>query len=81
MKRNFFKHPTIISATRLACAAISAAALFGTTVPSAPIPDDAGHFPVIAGSEIPRQDGTEETGGGQEISPQNDDEQVDYIRT
>lgn len=81
MKHNFFKHRMIISATRLACAALSAAALFGTSVPTMPVPDDNGRFPIIAGSEIPGQNGMEDTGGGQEISPQNDEDQVDYIRT
>lgn len=80
MKHKLLKHPTIIFATRLACAAISAAALFGTSVPTAPVPDDNGRVPIIAGSEIPRQDGTEETGGGQGISPQNDEEKYEKLQ-
>lgn len=77
MKHNILKHPTIISATRLACAAISAAAVFGTSVPTAPAPNDNGRIPAIAGSEIPGKNGMEETVGGQGISPQHDEEKYD----
>lgn len=81
LKHNILKHPAILSATKLVCAALSAAALFGTYVPSAPAPNDSGRFPIIAEPEIPQPDGTDETGNGQEISPQSDEEYADYHET
>lgn len=72
LKHNFLKHPAILSAAKLACAAGVAAALFGTCVPAVPVSDDGGHLPVFSGTEM-TQDGTEEIGDGQGISPQNDE--------
>lgn len=79
MKHTFLKHPTIHSVTKLFCAAGLAAALFGTSIPTAPALNDNGRIPVIAEPDIPWQYGTEDTGDGQGISPQNDEEYADYL--
>lgn len=81
MKHTFFKHPAIHSATKLFWAAFSAAALFGTSIPTAPAMNDNGRIPVIAGPDIPWQYGTEDTGDGQGISLQNDEEVLDRLST
>lgn len=71
----------ILSATRLACATISAAVLFETFVPTTLTPNDSERIPAIAGSEIPWQDGAENPDDGQGISPQNDEVDIENIPT
>lgn len=78
MKHNFIKHHLVIlSATKLICAAGFAVTLFGASVSLEHVPNDNGHLPITAGSEFPQQDGADETGHGQGISPQNDEEKYE----
>lgn len=73
MKNKSFKHLVAIPVTGLICAAF----LFGNPVPFPLIPNN-GNGQEIIELEGTRQDEEDNTGNGQEISPQNDyDEYLD----